>query len=126
MFNLRVRSDLIKLPVTQHPTQIIVQLINNALSHGLEHDGHLRIEINKNHESNGVLVNIIDDGRGIDKGEIDRVFEPFFTSKCAADKVGLGLTITHNLVLGKMRGEIKVSSVLNEGCCFSLQLPNLH
>ncbi|MFT6735251.1 MAG: signal transduction histidine kinase [Polaribacter sp.] len=68
MFNLRVRSDLIKLPVTQHPTQIIVQLINNALSHGLEHDGHLRIEINKDHESNGVLVNIIDDGRGIDKG----------------------------------------------------------
>jgi len=127
----RIKSEVYSeqaIEINNYPvsyTQIIVQLINNALSHGLKDDGHIRIEIYKSSKFNGVLINIIDDGKGIDKEEIDRIFEPFFTSECSADKIGLGLTITHNLVLGKMRGEIKVSSVLDEGCCFSLHLPNL-
>jgi len=106
-------------------TQVIVQLVNNSMLHGVESGGSITINIYKGEAKTGVFVDIIDDGKGIKKEDIDRVFEPFFTSKCVAEQVGLGLTIVHNLILGKMSGEIKVSSERGEGCCFSLYIPSL-
>ena len=106
-------------------TQIIVQLVNNAVLHGLGYDGNIRIEIYKSNDLKGVMVDIIDDGKGIAQEDIDRIFEPFFTSKCVAEQMGLGLTIVHNLVSGKMSGAIKVSSDAGKGSCFSLYLPSL-
>lgn len=106
-------------------TQIIVQLVNNAVLHGVEHDGNITINVAKDQDRHGVVVDILDDGKGIKKSDIDRVFEPFFTSKCAAEQMGLGLSIVHNLISGKMSGEIKVSSELGKGCCFSLYFPSL-
>ena len=60
---------------------------------------------------------------GISKEDMDRIFDPFFTSTCAAEQMGLGLAIVDNLVLGKMSGDIKVTSELGKGSCFSLYLP---
>lgn len=106
-------------------TQIIVQLLNNAVIHGVDKGGNITINIYRKAETSGAYIEVVDDGRGIDKEYIDKVFEPFFTSKCVAEQVGLGLTIVHNLVLGKMSGEIKVISEKNHGCCFSIYLPSL-
>ena len=107
-------------------TQIIVQLVNNAITHGVSHGGNITINIYRKEHSKGVYVDIEDDGKGIRREDIEKIFEPFFTSKCIAEQMGLGLTIVHNLVLGKMSGEINVSSELDQGCRFTLYFPNLN
>ena len=127
----RIKSNIesaLDIKIYSYPTsytQILVQLINNILTHGIESEGCITVNITKNAALNQIKVDVIDDGKGIEKGKIDRIFEPFFTSKPKIEQTGLGLTIIHNLVLGKMLGEIKVASEQGEGCCFSLTLPSI-
>ena len=106
-------------------TQIIVQLINNSVEHGIERTGLIQVKIGKAKEKVGVNIEFSDNGIGICKQDIIRVFEPFFTSVKASKQVGLGLTVVHNLVHGQMSGEIKVESDLGQGFKVLLFIPSL-
>jgi signal transduction histidine kinase len=69
-------------------------------------------------------VNIIfsDDGGGIPKESIGRVFDPGYTTKGIGVGTGLGLSITYKIIQNH-RGEIKVSSELGKGTKFLIALP---
>lgn len=66
------------------------------------------------------VIEITDNGPGIPKDILSKVFEPFYTTKSKG--TGLGLAITHRIIEGHL-GEIKVSSELRKGTTFLIKLP---
>jgi signal transduction histidine kinase len=65
------------------------------------------------------IVQISDNGVGIDKDSLDKIFEPYYTGKSKGN--GLGLTNTQNIILNH-KGTINVESKLNEGSTFTISL----
>ncbi len=69
-----------------------------------------------------VELSICDSGRGIDDDTLQRVFDPFFSSKDAGQGTGLGLSVVHGLVHG-CGGHVRVDSEVGKGSCFRLLFP---
>jgi signal transduction histidine kinase len=87
----------------------------------MKEGGHLDIIVSGS-GSSGITVSIADDGCGIPADDIERIFEPFFSTKTGESGTGLGLSITYNLV-HEIGGNIKVQSQVGKGTCFIIQLP---
>jgi signal transduction histidine kinase len=69
-----------------------------------------------------VVVQIIDDGPGIPEDVQPKVFDPFFTTKPPGEGTGLGLNISHSIVVQRHKGEIEVRSRPG-ATCFEVRLP---
>ncbi len=69
-----------------------------------------------------VSISIRDTGGGIAQETIDRIWDPFFTTKEAGKGVGLGLALTYNIVK-RHGGDIRVESRIGEGSLFTVVLP---
>jgi signal transduction histidine kinase len=76
----------------------------------------------KNLENEIIAVNVEDNGCGIPAEDVDRVFEPFFSTKTHKGGTGLGLSITYNLV-HEIGGTIEVQSKEGEGTTFRVIIP---
>jgi signal transduction histidine kinase len=98
--------------------QLFLNIINNALD-AMSENGHLEIRIEPRARE-AVAVTIKDDGCGIPKQDLDRVFEPFFSRK--AQGTGLGLSISYGIV-EKLGGRISVASEVGRGSVFTIILP---
>jgi signal transduction histidine kinase len=59
---------------------------------------------------------------GISEGNLDKIFEPFFTSKKVGEGTGLGLSVSYGLIKNH-GGEIKVKSRVGQGTSFTVVLP---
>lgn len=108
--------------------QIFANLVANAID-AIPADGRLRIKISPSHDwsaagRSGVRFTIVDNGPGIAPEHLQRIFEPFYTTKKNVG-TGLGLWLTQNLVR-KHSGTISVRSVVNSGrsgTAFSIFFP---
>jgi two-component system NtrC family sensor kinase len=69
-----------------------------------------------------VLISIKDNGNGIPQKVLDKIFQPFFTTKPTGQGTGLGLSLSYDIVKAH-GGEIKVSTKENEGTEFTIKLP---
>lgn len=87
--------------------QVWTNLIDNAID---ALDGSGQIWIRTSQESDRVLVEIADNGRGIPSDIQPRIFEPFFTTKGTGEGTGLGLDISRRIVAGQHKGDIRVTS----------------
>jgi len=104
--------------------QVLINLINNALIHGLEGRPHGRITISASRiEGDWVRLVVEDDGKGVPEEQRARVFEPFFTTKADEGGTGLGLSISHSIVTGPLGGEIEMTTAENAGTRFCISLP---
>ncbi|MBN1396456.1 MAG: PAS domain S-box protein, partial [Bacteroidetes bacterium] len=74
------------------------------------------------HEGEYYLVNVRDTGQGIPEDCIERIFEPFYTTKANGNGTGLGLSIALGIIKSHS-GFITVNSVLNKGTEFRIYLP---
>jgi len=68
------------------------------------------------------LISVIDNGPGIPAHIIDKIFQPFFTTKPTGSGTGLGLSLSYDIVKAH-GGEIRVESVDGVGSEFIIQLP---
>jgi two-component system NtrC family sensor kinase len=76
-------------------------------------------------DENGVRIDVIDQGQGIDPKIRERIFDPFFTTKPIGEGTGLGLSISYGIVRDH-HGRIEVQSEPGKGSTFSVFLPNGH
>lgn len=70
-----------------------------------------------------VSIRIQDNGTGIPENIIDKLFNPFFTTKAVGKGTGLGLSISHKIVTEKHQGALQCSSQPGQGTEFVIQLP---
>lgn len=102
--------------------QVLGNLIRNAID-ATKDVAAAKIAINVQHCNKQILLEIIDNGCGIDTEQLDSIFEPFQTSKKIGEGLGLGLAITANNVKD-MQGSIKATINPDSGMTFSLFLKN--
>ena len=69
-----------------------------------------------------ICLSVTDTGCGMDETTIERIFEPFYTTKGVGDGTGLGLSVVHGIVT-RHGGRIAVHSKTGEGSEFTLSLP---
>ena len=100
--------------------EIFLNVINNSFA-AMQDGGHLEITVRRAQE-NSVAVIISDDGCGIPKADLERVFEPFFSTRTGKGGTGLGLSITSGLVQ-ELGGRIQVDSEVGKGTSFTILLP---
>ncbi len=100
--------------------QVFINLITNAC-HAVDSGGCIRISLQATDEGEAV-VEIEDDGNGIEESKLRHIFEPFYSTKKEGAGTGLGLSIVKNII-DTHRGEISVRSALGEGTTFVVKFP---
>ena len=121
-------------PVLADPTQIhqvVMNLCTNAYHAMQEKGGTLTVSLSETAAGNispalptGDYLQLVvsDTGCGMDTGTLERIFEPYFTTKEAGKGTGLGLAVTHGIVESH-GGHIRVVSTTGLGSTFSVYLP---
>jgi signal transduction histidine kinase len=99
--------------------QVWTNLIDNAVA-AMAGEGTLTLRTRL--DDNGVSVDIVDTGPGIEPEVLGRVFEPFFTTKPVGEGTGLGLDISWRIVVNRHRGDLRVTSQPGE-TVFTVRLP---
>ncbi|HEU4586243.1 MAG TPA: PAS domain S-box protein [Gemmatimonadaceae bacterium] len=102
--------------------QVVLNFITNAeyALKGVEHEK--RITLRTWFANDRVYASVADNGTGIEAEVIDRVFNPFFTTKEVGEGTGLGLSISHGIIR-QHGGHIGVESVPGNGATFTIDLP---
>jgi len=107
-------------------SQVITNLVINSIVHGFVKNNGGIISIITNAQQTGeITICYSDDGIGIDEKIINKVMEPFFTTKRGEGGSGLGLSIIHSIITLKCNGTIKLASVVNQGTIFDIQFNSL-
>ncbi|MEO6253732.1 MAG: HAMP domain-containing sensor histidine kinase, partial [Ferruginibacter sp.] len=74
-------------------------------------------------EGNKVLISVRDNGPGIPQKVLDKIFQPFFTTKPTGQGTGLGLSLSYDIVTKGHGGELKLETEEGKGTTFSIILP---
>jgi len=122
---IEVRTDVAEdIPVLETDRgrlqQILLNIVNNAFA-AVNDGGHIHIEAHRDGKDR-VSLTISDNGCGISKEDLNRIFEPFFSTKTGQGGTGLGLSITYGLVQ-EIDGRIHVESTLGQGTRFTISIP---
>jgi len=112
-------KDIVLLLNRSHFQQIFMNLLLNASDACGEGD---EISVNANETSDELIVTVKDTGSGIAAQDLNRIFDPFYTTKPPGQGTGLGLAICYRLV-ADMGGHIEVDSSLGKGSEFRVILP---
>jgi signal transduction histidine kinase len=99
--------------------QVWTSLIDNAIT-AMGDEGAL--ELKAYQEGDWVVVEVADNGPGIPVEIQDKIFDPFYTTKAPGDGAGLGLNLSHGIVVEKHQGEISFDSRPGE-TRFRVKLP---
>lgn len=103
--------------------QIITNFVVNSLMHAFNpgDKGIMTIMIERNADS--LSLRFSDNGKGIPQENLDKIFNPFFTTNRAGGGTGLGLHILYNLITQTFKGTISCESVVGQGTTFSITIP---
>jgi len=125
--NHSIRVDVPKtIKLVAYPgvwAQIVTNLIDNSLMHGLSCDDTGLISIEAEEKGNSLRFYYRDNGKGMSESQVKRVFDPFYTTKRGEGGSGLGMHIVYNLVTQKLNGQIECMSVMGEGVTFMIDVP---
>lgn len=124
-------------PTQMH--QVVMNLCTNAV-HAIREQGHGVIELKlKNCDLDGeaashfanldpgnyLQLSVRDNGHGMDKLTMQRIFDPFFSTKSHGEGTGLGLSVIHGIIT-KLNGTITVNSTPGHGSLFDIYLPRIN
>lgn len=124
--NIDVTNGLIIKSYLGAFNQIFTILIINSLRHGIQNNEPLSIEIVGKIVGGSLHFRYIDDGKGVNESLLDKIFEPFVTTKRGKGGTGLGLSIVYNLVTQRLNGEIEFQSIEGNGVCIYLHFDHIN
>ncbi|MBN2040902.1 MAG: GHKL domain-containing protein [Spirochaetes bacterium] len=104
--------------------QILMILLNNAAD-AINHvpdKKNSEISVKTNSDKTGIEIQITDTGCGIPAGVLNKIFDPFFSTKTTTRRKGMGLTLTYNIIK-KNGGKINVESTPGTGTTFIIFFP---
>lgn len=137
-----LQGTLKRLPITVHvecPTalrldgvpglieQLLTNLVMNAVQHAFcdgQRAGNIHIRVQR--EGTNIHLEFADDGVGMDAGQIERIFEPFYTTRRGQGGSGLGLYICYTIVTARLGGSIECHGQPQAGCRFDVRFPAGH
>jgi len=102
--------------------QVFTNLVVNAVDE-MGEGGRLGVHIEA--DDRWVWISVEDDGPGIPIAELEKIFQPFYSTKLTTGGTGLGLSISYNIIR-RHRGEIRVMSQPGEGSRFIVELPRFN
>jgi PAS domain S-box-containing protein len=106
--------------------QIITNLVQNATVHAFEGRDVGTITLTAQLDApDTVRIDIRDDGIGMTRNVMARIFDPFYTTKLGKGGSGLGLSISHRIAHAVLHGQLSVDSTPGSGSCFSLVIPRV-
>lgn len=128
---IEIRKDYnLTLPVLKCVPGQIRQVVFNIIKNAAQAMGTLEkkqiqpaIDIRTKLEDQSVIIEIQDTGPGMEKDVLDRIFEPFYTTKKVWGGTGLGLSVSYFIVKDHHQGDIVVTSTPGKGACFRVKLP---
>ncbi len=109
-------------PIKCYPNQlnqVFMNILVNACQ-SIEDKGTIKIKTEK--QEYKIIITISDTGKGIAEEQLERIFDPGFTTKGVGVGTGLGLSICYQII-EKHKGSIKGESTLNKGSKFIIELP---
>jgi signal transduction histidine kinase len=116
--------------VPQDLGRVILNLITNGF-HAVTEKKKKGIEgyepmvtVSTAREGNKVKIIVKDNGNGIPQNIIDKIFQPFFTTKPSGQGTGLGLSMSYDIVTKVHEGQIEVNTQIGEGTSFIITIPN--
>jgi signal transduction histidine kinase len=119
-FNLELESSLPEVKFDEDAiSQALINLIDNAVKYSGEEK---EVKIRVYSKSEGIILEVIDKGIGIDKRDKKRIFEPLYRGEIHKKGSGLGLSIVKHIVESH-RGKIRVESERGKGSKFIITLP---
>ena len=122
--NQSVPDDIVLNSYPGPLEQVLINLINNAVIHGLAGRASGQICISASlSDTETVKLIVEDNGRGIPDEQLNKVFSPFYTTKTDEGGAGLGLSITHSIVTGLLGGELELTSAVDAGTRFCITIP---
>ncbi|MPL73938.1 Sensor histidine kinase RcsC [bioreactor metagenome] len=103
--------------------QVILIIINNSIDAFIHMNIHFpKILINAYTDNESLVIHIEDNALGINSDLLDKIFEPYFTTKHKAQGTGLGLYIAKLVVENSLLGFLSVENKQN-GACFTIKIP---
>jgi signal transduction histidine kinase len=115
--------------VPQEIGRVILNLINNAF-YAVNEKKQMNIKgyeptvsVGTKKVDDKVEIRVIDNGNGIPQKALDKIFQPFFTTKPTGQGTGLGLSLSYDIVTKSHGGELKVETKEGEGSVFTILLP---
>ncbi len=115
-----LRAELLIKGQRDHLLQVLMNIILNGVEAMQPNGGRLGIELLLSANQNQIGIQINDTGHGIPQENLDKVFDPFFTTQ--DNGLGLGLAISYDIIR-KHEGHITVKSAMGVGTTFTIWLP---
>jgi signal transduction histidine kinase len=103
--------------------QVILNLVLNALDAVDQKEGEILLRTFNTVEGQ-IILEVTDNGRGIDADHMQKLFEPFFTTKPVGQGIGIGLSTCYHIIQAH-GGEIAVESTPGQGAVFKVTLPQI-
>ena len=116
------------IEIYSHPgaiAQIIINLIINSIIHGFEDISRGEISIDVTLKKQRLHIDYQDNGIGMGDEQLEKLLNPFYTTKSESGGTGLGAYIINNLVVDTLNGNIKVNSTPNEGLFYHIDFPDM-
>ncbi len=101
--------------------QVFINLIMNA-RYAVDTQGTITVKTRKDKLFDDVVIEVIDNGSGIEKKNIERIFDPFFSTKPTGEGTGLGLSVSYGIIKNH-GGLVDVASESGKGTTFTVKLP---
>lgn len=115
--------------VPQDMGRVLLNLFNNAFyavnekKKGSDSSYQPTVWVSTKKENNEIVIKVKDNGNGIPQGVIDKIFQPFFTTKPTGQGTGLGLSLSYDIITKQHKGTIKVESEENKFTQFIITIP---
>jgi len=110
--------------IVEAPEAALAQMIENITRNAFDACEAGRVSLDVRELDHAVELSFVDEGRGMNEREVKRATEPFFTTKDAGDRMGLGLFLARTLV-DSLGGQLTIESATGRGTTIRIVLPQV-